>query len=268
MAVTTAAVVGIAATATTTGMSFANARKQRKLAEDAKRDADKAMAEARRKLDVNYYDQLAVQKEPYELQREALLSQGAQAIQAGVEGDRGAAATAGRVQMAMNEAQAGVRTGMGKELSDLAKLSAQEDSRLRDVGVQLDLAEVEGAQQAIASAEQARAAAMTQGFQGVTSLAQQGMQMAPLFDQNFGAQKSALGQMTFTADEVSKLPQIDGKPFDPKLIADMNNLQYMNFKRQLSPGQEQMLFWNPQYEQNYNAFDPYRGTFETSIPKQ
>jgi hypothetical protein len=265
MAATTALVVGIAATATSTGMSFAQARKQKNAAEDAKRDAENAMAAARKKLEVNYYDQLAVQKEPYELQREALLSQGAQAIQAGVEGEsRGAAAVAGRVAMAQNEAQAGVRTAMGKEMSDLEKLSAQEDSRLRDIGVQLDLGEVEGAQAAAANAETARAAAISQGMQGITSLAQQGMQMAPLYDQNFGAQKSALGQMTFTPEEAAKLPQIGGQSFDPKAVGAMNDLQYMRFKNQLSPQQQQMLFYNPQYQQFYDPFNPYRTSFETS----
>jgi len=269
MAVTTAAVVGIAATATTTGMSFANARKQRVLAEQARDNANKAMEDARKRLDVNYYDQLAIKKEPYELQREALVSLGGQAVEAGREaGPRNVAATAGRVQMASNEAQADVRTSMNKELSDLSMLSAQEDSRLRDVNTQLDLANVEGAQQAARDAQQARSAAIAQGMEGVTSLVQQGVQMAPLFTQDFGAQKSALGKMTFTPEETAKLPQIGGKPFDPKAITEMNNLQYMNFKRGLSPGQEQMLYWNPQYEQNYNPFNPYRNSYESSKAKE
>ena len=70
---------------------------------------------------------------------------------------------------------------MSKELSDLEKLSAKEDSRLRDVGVQLDLAEAEGAQAAAAAAQEASAQSMQQGFQGLTSLADQGTDMIPLF---------------------------------------------------------------------------------------
>ena len=99
MAATTAAVIGITATVAGTGMSFAQANKQKKLQKKAEADAMKAMQDARKKLDVNYYDELAVQKEPYELEREALLSAGAQAIQAGVESERGAAATAGRCKV-------------------------------------------------------------------------------------------------------------------------------------------------------------------------
>jgi hypothetical protein len=102
---TIAAGIGLAVTAGTTTMSFVQAGNQKKAQRQAERDADQAMQEARKKLEVNYYDTLSIQKEPYELEREALLSQGAQAIQAGVESERGAAATAGRVQMAMNEGQ-------------------------------------------------------------------------------------------------------------------------------------------------------------------
>jgi hypothetical protein len=266
LATSTALAIGsLAVAAGGTTASFIQAGKQRKLKEQAQADADKAMAEARKKLEVNYYDQLAVQKEPYELQREALLSQGALAVQAGVESDRGAAATAGRVQMAMNEAQAGIRTAQGKEMSDLAKLSATEDSRLRDVGVQLDLAEVEGAQQAAADAEQARAAAIQQGMAGVQSVAQQGIAMAPLYGQNLGAQKSALSQMEFTPEEFAKFEALGGKPLkegefsslDFQGIGGMNNSQYRQFRNNLTSEQRQMLFQNQQYLQNYNPFQPY-----------
>ena len=78
--------------------SFAEAGKQNKLAREAQRDAAKALEEAKKKLEVNMMRGLSIAKEPYELEREALLQAGASALQAGVEGDpRGAAATAGRV---------------------------------------------------------------------------------------------------------------------------------------------------------------------------
>jgi hypothetical protein len=173
MAVTTAAVVGIASAGVTAGMSFSQASKQRKAMNQAEKDANEAMEAARKKLEVNVFDQLSIQKEPFELEREALLSQGAQAIQAGVESERGAAATAGRIQMAQNEAQAAVRTAMGQELQGLERLSAQEEGRLRDIGVQLDLEEVAGAQLAAANAQELQAQAMQQGFEGVQSMATQ-----------------------------------------------------------------------------------------------
>jgi len=184
---TAIAIGGLALSAGSTAASFAQAGKQKQLQRQAHSDADKAMQEARHKLEANYYDQLSIKKEPYELEREALASQGAQAIQAGVESERGAAATAGRVQMGMNEAQAGIRTAQGKEMSDLEKLSANEQSRLRDVNVQLDLGQVEGAQLAEANAQKLAAASTTQAMQGLTSVVQQGIQLGvPLYFQQKG----------------------------------------------------------------------------------
>jgi hypothetical protein len=248
-----------------TTASFIQARRQRNKIAEAKRDAEKFMADARSKLDINFYDEVPIQKQVYETQREGLLSQGAQAIQAGVEGDRGAAATAGRVQMAMNEAQAGISAVQEKELSDLAKLSAQEDSRLRDVGIQLDLAEVEGAQQAIADAEQARAAAIQQGMAGIQSVAQQGIAMAPLYMKNLGAQKDALSKMEFTPEEFAKFESLGGNAIqegefsslDFKDFANMSNADYRKYLNKITPQQRQMLFQNQQYLQNYNPFQPY-----------
>ena len=82
MAIVTSAVVGTAAALTSAGMSFAQANKQKTAMRNAEADADKAMKAAREKLNVNFYDVLSIQKEPYELEREALLASGAQAIQA------------------------------------------------------------------------------------------------------------------------------------------------------------------------------------------
>jgi hypothetical protein len=187
MAVTTAAIIGIAATATTTTMSFVQAGKQKKAQRQAEKDADEALANAKKKLETNFYAAQSIKKEPYELEREALLAQGAEAIQAGVESERGAAATAGRVQLAQQQGQAGVRTAMGQELTNLENKQLAEESRLRDIGVQLDLGEVEGAQLAAANAEKLRAQSIQQGMQGVTSFAQQAAAALPLFSGGTGA---------------------------------------------------------------------------------
>lgn len=259
MAVTTAAIASVVIAGTSAGMSFGQARQQRKLGEEAKRDAQKAMAEARKALDVNAYDQLAVQKEPYELERDALLAQGALATQAGVEGDRGAAATAGRVQAAMNDAQAGVRTGMGKELTDLAKLSAEEDARNRDIGIQLNLEDVAGAQQAMADSAVARSQAIQQGMQQAGSAVQGAIDLVPLYQQNLGAQKAALSKMEFTPEQFASFekngtnPRTDGfSSLDFQQLGSMNNQQYRQFKNNLTPQQSRLLFQNEQYLNNYN----------------
>lgn len=184
MAAATTIMAGVSL-ATTTGStigSFLQAGKQKSLQRKAEDAAKAAMKTARKKLEVNFYDELAVDMTPYELEREAMLSQGAQLVQAAQEGEeRGAAASAGKILAAQQKGQQDITKRMSKELSDLEKLSAKEDSRLRDVGVQLDLAEAEGAQAAAAAAQEASAQAMQQGFQGLTSMVDQGTDMIPLF---------------------------------------------------------------------------------------
>lgn len=214
-----AAITGVAVAAVTTGISFAQASKQKKLQRQAEAEADKAMREARKKLGVNFYEQLGIQKEPYELQREALLQQGAMGIEAGREGDvRGAAATVGRVQMAQQEAQGAIRSAMGQELTDLEKLVAAEESRLRDVGVGLDLEEVAGAQLAAANAQEMRAQAIQQGMQGITNLGQQAASLVPLYQKSVPKAELAAPKTGMTKDiatglraqlpKASKIPEL------------------------------------------------------------
>jgi hypothetical protein len=260
---TALAIAGLASTAVSTGMSFAQAGKQNALAKQAKQDADMAMEKARQSLEVNVFEGQGIQKEPYELEREALLSAGAQAIEAGVESERGAAATAGRVMMAQNEAQAGQRTAMGQELMALENKQLTEESRLRDANLKLDLGEIEGAQLAARDAEQARTAATQQGFQGVTSLAGQSLSMIPLFSQNIDAQKAAFGNMQMNPEDFQKIGNIGGKTMgaagtggftnlDFDKIKNMSNAEFRQFKKDLTPEQQLMLFRNPQYIKNYN----------------
>ena len=187
MAVATgAAVAGLAIAAGGATMSFIQAGKQRQMQVQAQNDAEEAMAQAKKALDVNYYNALSVNKEPYELQRQAMLEQGAQAIDAGKEQGRGAGETAGRVQMAMNEGQSGIRTAMGNDMQTIQNKQLGEDSRLRDVGVQIDMQNAKGSQNAAATAGAAANANMQQGFQGLQNAAGQAMSMASLYPQAQG----------------------------------------------------------------------------------
>ena len=180
-AFTTIATLGLAA-ASTTG-SFVQAGKQRKLQEEAEREAGKAFQEAKNKLDVNYLEGLSIAKEPYELEREALLQAGASALQAGVEGEtRGAAAVAGQALMAQQAGAAGQRAAMSREMQALNQLAAQEESRLQGARVDLDLAEAKGQQQMAADAAAARQAAISSGVQGIASMGMTALENAPLYD--------------------------------------------------------------------------------------
>ena len=160
--------------------SFGEARKQRDAMKKAQNAAAVAAAEAKKELSVNYMKGLSIAKEPYELEREALAQAGASALQAGVEGDpRGAAATAGRVVQAQQAGLARQRAAMAKEMSQLDRLIAQEDSRLSTARASVNLAEATGAQAAAQDAMQMRAYNMQQGFSqlggGLSGLATSGL---------------------------------------------------------------------------------------------
>jgi hypothetical protein len=274
MAIATAtalAIGGMAISAGTAGMSFAQAGKQNKLKRQAEDEAAQAMAAARKKLDVNFYEQLAINKEPYELAREASLVQGAEALQAGVEGEqRGAGAVAGRVQMAQNQQQGNIRSAMGQELAGLEKATVAEESKLRDQQVGLDLAEVTGAQLAARDAQQASAAAMTQGMQGVSSLGQQLISMAPLYNKDISGMKNSISGMNWTPEQFQQFGNVaqagglgaagtgDFTNLDFNAIGKMNNSQFKQFAQSLTPQQSQMLFTNKQYTDSLNPFNPFR----------
>jgi hypothetical protein len=179
----TALVIGaVTSTAGSAGVSFAQAGKQRRLQQQAEEEAAKALAEARKKLDVNYYASLGINKEPYELEREALVSAGAQAIQAGQESERGAAATAGRIQMAQQQGQREIAGAMGTDMLNLDKLTAEESSRLATDQAKLYLSEAEGAQLAARDAQQAATAFTTAGVKGIADTATQAISsLVPLY---------------------------------------------------------------------------------------
>ena len=204
-----ASVASLALSALGTGMSFGQASKQRKAEQKAIRAAEAAMEQARKRLEINYLDALAIQKEPYELEREALLVAGAQGIEAARESERGAAAGVGRVQLAQQRGQQGIRSAMGREMTALDKAAAAEDSRLRDAQGQLDLGEAAGAQLAAANASKAAAAAQTQGFQQLASLGVQALETAPLFSKSQGVRDFNKGQR----QAVRKARQDSGKGF-------------------------------------------------------
>lgn len=199
-AITAAAIAGTAITAGTiaagvstavaiggAAMSFSQAGEARAKANDAMKAGDKAIAEAKSKLDLNFYDALGIQKEPYELKREALLSQGAQGIQAAREGEeRGVGAAVGRIQLAQNEAQAADRTAMNQDLLGLQKLSAAENSRLRDIGTQINLKEVAGANLAAANYNNLAGQQEAQGVKGLVQGAQSLVSAVPLYMQQKG----------------------------------------------------------------------------------
>jgi hypothetical protein len=243
MAIATGTAIGLGITAAATGASFAQSANQKKQQRKAENEAAKFLADARKKLDINFYEQLGIQKEPYELEREALLSQGAQAIQAGVESERGAAATAGRVQMAQQAGQRQIAAAMGQEMLGLEKLATAEDARLRDMQANLDIRESAGAQKAAAVAEARSAQALSQGLQGIASLGQQ--VTAALPDYKTSSSMKELNKMQKMATQKYNLSQgdlqksiasmgtVDG--VDLSKVGGMSEIQFKAFMDTVDP---------------------------------
>ena len=260
-------IVGATLAAVGTTMSFSQAGKARRAARDAESKAAEQMRLARKRLDINYLDELAIQKEPYELAREAALQQGATALEAAREGDqRGVAATAGRLEVAQDAAQGQIRAQMGREMSNLDRLAAEEDARLRDLNVQLDLGEVQGFQAKSANQEALANQAMMQGFQGAVNTVSQAASLVPLYQQNKAAQQQAVGDTTYTLDQTRDFGTVDfsqrggflglGRRRDYNVglneAASLNPRAFRKFTRQADQDQRNILF-GPQFQEIYNV---------------
>ena len=263
-----AAIGGIASTALTTGFSINDLIKSKKLQKEADAEAEKAMAEARKLLDINVYDALNIQMKPYELEREAALTTGTQLIEAGRESERGAAAMAGRIQANQQNLNRDIQTRMGKEMADLEKLSAAEDSRLRDIRSQLYLDEVEGAQVASAMYDERAAQAARGAISGVTSMIGQAAKLPALYNDTSLSEQEAFGKMQLTPEEMQKVGNINfaglgtaGEGFtnlDFDKISQMSESEYNAFKKALTPEQYDMLMKSAQFRKLYRTVDQKR----------
>lgn len=178
------AIIASGATLASTGMSFAQAGKQKRLSEQAQRDADKAFKEAEAQLDVNYFEQLGISKTPYLNQREAIAQQAAQAMEIGRESERGGAATAGRVLAQSNIAQQGITDKQTKDLEALNKLVATEESRLAEERAKLSLEQAEGAGFAAAQAQNQQNQAIMSGVSGLANAGMSLYENSELYKQN------------------------------------------------------------------------------------
>lgn len=163
MAAITSAVIGAGGVA----MNFLQASKQNKLQQEAEADAEKALAAARAQLEQNFYEGLDINLKSFEQERNALAGVGQQLVQAGQESGRGAAATAGRVMLGIQQGEQDITNRQIDSLEKLEQTVAAEESRLSTLKARLDLGEAEGAQIAASDAAKNQAAAITAGVQGL-----------------------------------------------------------------------------------------------------
>jgi len=171
------AIIGTGLAVGSSVMSFAQYSKQNKAQKEAEAAADKAMKEARAKLEENVYEGLDINLKSFERERDSLAGVGAQLVTAGQESERGAAATAGRIAMASAEQAQNIQDREIDALEQLERTIADEESKLQAAKVNLDLGEVQGAQLAARDAQEQKNLALTQGVQ---SLAQAGLGLSAM----------------------------------------------------------------------------------------
>ena len=185
-AATAVAAVGAVATI---GSSVYGAVKSNKQAKEARKDqkranaaASKAYKQARKGLDINFYEGLSVNKTPYELEREAMLSTSANLIDAAAQGDsRGVGAVASRILLASQKGQQATTGRMSTEMQAIEEKKRNEDARLRDTLSDLSLQEAGGAQVAAGQAANREATATANMHSSIASGIGAVGDMAPLY---------------------------------------------------------------------------------------
>jgi len=211
---TIAAAAALAISAGTTvasGVQAGRARKDMAAAEDR---AQMFMDEARGKLDINSYDELSLRTEVFDKQRDQLAALGSNIVSAVSQSDRPMASIQNVVSAVM-DSESKITDKEVKELQDLDLVQAEEEARLKDIGVQLDLGEVAGAQKEAADAKAAAAQYKKDFASGLTSTLMQGVQLGvPLF------QKSAQmkGIENFSFNDMTGAEALKGKLTDSEFL--------------------------------------------------
>lgn len=240
--------IAIATSLASAGASAVQASNAAGNAKRAKKDSEEAFNRAMNELTSNKFKGLSLPTEARDREFDAMATAAAQATEAGKEGERGTAATAGRVQMAAQEGQRQIAGAMGEDLMKLEGLTAQEEARLASQRANLELAQAEGAQAAAAQFGAQSDAAITGAFSSLASAGQQYMQGSELYKQNEGQReftrlskeyddlakagkisstfKDAQGNALPFEDVTSKLSMVD-KSFSP--LANMTALQRQDY---------------------------------------
>ena len=150
--------------------SFVQAGQRQKEINKANAAAQKAMAEAKKQIEVMPFEALTVSDTPYEAQREKFAQQAQQATTAATEMGAAGMGRVGAIAMAADEAQAEIRDQKIQKLEGIEGLQAKDVARFHQQMAGLSLQEAEGAQQAEADAQAAKAQSIQQGFQGLTGM--------------------------------------------------------------------------------------------------
>ena len=194
MAVTTAAVIGVAASAGGAINSFSQSAKQGRLAEKAEAEAKRNMAAAKKKAEKNFYDGLNVSTEAYDAAFENNLQAQTQNIQALQEGDsRNLAAGVGLVQQSSDATANATRLALQKDLELNAKMKAQAKDAINQDLKRIDLGQAKDNEMKAKDAYAAKAEQFSQGITGIANTMGAAGQLSPLF----GGQDLTASELAF-----------------------------------------------------------------------
>ena len=164
------AIIGATVAVGTSAASFAQAAKQKSKASQAERDSKQLMQQARARMQQNVYDELNVPLEAYERSFRENTAQQKQGIQALQGADtRTLAAGIGQVGALGVSANEADRLAMGKDLYTLDLEKAKASATIRDELVGMDVGAAKDQLQMQRDAEEAKAAAITSGLEGIGS---------------------------------------------------------------------------------------------------
>lgn len=201
------AAAGLVTQGISAAMSFDQYIKDRKMMAEAQANAKKSYNEAMKLLDVNVYDKIAINKEPYDLARQTTLQQGALALQAAGEGEaRGAVGAAGLINMAVQNQERQNRADMSTEMYNLAMKSAEQQQQNTQYKTSLELESAKGAQKAAADAYAAGQKALGSGLSSLVGMGTTAASMAPDVIKTMNARRvEGIGNMYDEAVKSGKL---------------------------------------------------------------
>tara|TARA_R110000751_G_scaffold253855_2_gene353348 strand:+ start:649 stop:1413 length:765 start_codon:yes stop_codon:yes gene_type:complete len=211
MAVTTSAVIGIAAGAGNAVQGFVSASQAKNAAEKARGEATKLMNDARKRAEVNNYEGLNIPLDAYEAKFENNLAADRQAIEALQEGDsRALAAGVGRIGAQQNTEAQATRLDMADEMFGLNKMKADSKENIKQQMVAIDVGGATMADQIAYEEEQRRMKGLEAGMAGIGQVAEGVGDLAPLYGKSTADKRA--GKMM----ENDKF--IESMGYDPKKI--------------------------------------------------
>jgi len=205
MAVTTAAVVGVAASAGGAINSFSQSAKQGRLAEKSEAEAKRNMAAAKKKAEKNFYAGLNVSTEAYDAAFQNNLQAQTQNIQALQEGDsRNLAAGVGLVQQSSDATANATRLALQKDLETNAKMKADAKDAINQDLKKMDLGQAKDNELKAKDAYAAKAQQFSQGISGVVSTMGNVAQLAPLFGNSGDAAAQAEAEALYLSNQAGQ----------------------------------------------------------------